>query len=344
MRKLATIRKIDALDAIPNADAIEVATVDGWKVVVKKNEFKVGEYVVYIEIDSWVPYELAPFLSKGKEPREFNGVKGERLRTIKLRGQISQGLVLPRQVALDKIGEIEIGMDVSDLLGIQKWEAPLPRQLVGQAKGYFPPFIPKTDQERIQNCFKEVKTHTEPFEVTIKLDGSSMTVYHNNGEVGICSRNLELKINEENKDNTFIRLATSSGILDALKKIGRNIAIQGELMGPGIQGNRENLQDFRFYTFDIFDIDKQKYLLPEERYKIQYNIFSSGVDVNKITVVPILELERNLNDFNSVEDFLSYAEGESIVNPVREGVVFKSHISDFSFKAISNSYLLKGGE
>jgi RNA ligase (TIGR02306 family) len=95
MRKLASIRKIADIRPIPDADAIEVAVVDGWKVVVKKGEYSVGDLAVYLEIDAWVPHALAPFLSKGQEPREYNGVKGERLRTVKLRGQVSQGLLLP---------------------------------------------------------------------------------------------------------------------------------------------------------------------------------------------------------------------------------------------------------
>jgi RNA ligase (TIGR02306 family) len=103
MRKLATIRRIADIQPIEGADAIEVATVDGWKVVIKKNEFKVGDLAVYLEIDSWIPHELAPFLSKGQEPREYNGVKGERLRTIKLRGTTSQGLLLKIENCFDVI-------------------------------------------------------------------------------------------------------------------------------------------------------------------------------------------------------------------------------------------------
>ena len=94
MRKMATIRKIDSIRPIPGADAIECAIVGGWTCVVKKGEYTVGDLAVYLEIDSWVPTELAPFLSKGKEPRVFDGIKGERLRTVKLRGQLSQGLLL----------------------------------------------------------------------------------------------------------------------------------------------------------------------------------------------------------------------------------------------------------
>lgn len=153
MRKLATIRRISELNPIPKADAIEVATVDGWKAVVKKGDFKVGDLAIYLEVDSWVPYELAPFLSKDKEPKEYNGVKGERLRTIKLRGQLSQGLLLPIDVAYDEdppdYDHVFLeGDDVTELLGIQKWERPVPAQLAGLMKGSFPSFIPKTDQER----------------------------------------------------------------------------------------------------------------------------------------------------------------------------------------------------
>jgi RNA ligase (TIGR02306 family) len=164
MRKLATVRKIDALEPIDGADLIETAVIGGWKVVVKKGEFTVGELATYFEIDSWIPTELAPFLtSEGKEPREYNGIKGERLRTVKLRGAISQGLLLPVTVlytavetrlkefgvALETIPLIvNEDMDVSDLLNIHKYEPPMPTQLAGMAKGNFPSFIPKTDEER----------------------------------------------------------------------------------------------------------------------------------------------------------------------------------------------------
>ena len=94
MRKLATIRKIDEIRPIPDADAIECAVVGGWTVVVKRGEFQVNDWAIYCEIDSWIPHTVAPFLSKGQEPREFEGVKGERLRTVKLRGTTSQGLLL----------------------------------------------------------------------------------------------------------------------------------------------------------------------------------------------------------------------------------------------------------
>jgi hypothetical protein len=340
MRKLASIRKINSINPIEGADAIEVATVDGWKVVVKKNEFSVGDLVVYFEIDSWVPTKLAPFLSKGKEPREFNGIKGERLRTIKLRGQISQGLILPYAICGKICGE---GEDVSELLIVQKYEAPIPAQLAGQVKSMFPSFIPKTDQERVQNIPDLVfgKYGDEEFEVSLKLDGSSCTVYYYNGEVGVCSRNLELKLSEENKENSFIKTATESGIIKELIKLGRNLAFQGELMGPGIQGNREGLHTTILYIFDIYDIDNGEYLLPEERNAMLIDICGWGGDnKSQFSMVPVYRVTFKPNEFKSVDALLGYADGPSLNNPVREGLVFKHMKSDFSFKAISNQFLL----
>ena len=104
-RKMATIRKIDEIRPIEGADAIEAAVVGGWVVVIKKGEFRAGDLAVYLEIDSWVPHEIAPFLSKGQEPREYNGVKGERLRTVKLRGTTSQGLLLKLEDCFDIVYE-----------------------------------------------------------------------------------------------------------------------------------------------------------------------------------------------------------------------------------------------
>ena len=135
IRKLASIAEVTYIKPIENADAIECAIVnDGWPVVVKKGEYKVGDVAIYLEIDSWVPHELAPFLSKGREPREYNGVKGERLRTVKLRGQISQGLLLPKTI-LDERGfwplaGNPIGHNLTAQLGIQPSTAPVIRRFL----------------------------------------------------------------------------------------------------------------------------------------------------------------------------------------------------------------------
>jgi RNA ligase (TIGR02306 family) len=359
-RKLASIKEITEIRPIPDADAIECAIVGGgWPVVVKKGEFKVGDLALYLEIDSWVPHELAPFLSKGKEPREYNGVKGERLRTVKLRGQISQGLLLPTTVITDIWHNLGVddpwmprffhlfeGDDHTEFLfekrGLQKWEAPIPACLAGKVKGNFPSWIQKTDQERVQNLVRDVFIdHKEDsYEVTIKLDGSSMTAYVREGSVGVCSRNLDLT---ETEENTFWNTARSTGILESLleyhQRTGRNIALQGELMGEGIQNNPENLKGHEFFLFDIFDIDKGSYVPPSERMEILSSL------TNPVKTVPVLFENFSLtSEVRDVEELLKFAEGPSLFSPNREGLVFKSNSSDFSFKAISNKWLLKNAD
>lgn len=338
-RAMATIRRISEIRNHPNADKLDLASIDGWQLVTAKdNGFKAGDLVVYCEIDSWIPHEVAPFLSKGKEPREYNGVKGERLKSIKLRGALSQGLILPLSVLPYPEAAFTEGDDVSEILNIQKWERPLNPQLAGQAKGYFPPFLRKTDQERIQNQFKRMRPEhfEDTYEVTLKLDGSSMTVYYNSGEFGVCSRNLELKINEDNQDNAFIKKARELEIKEKLEHYGLNIAIQGELWGSGINGNWENINHHEFSVFDIFDIEKQCYLSAHSR-----NTICQQLGLKQAPVIEYTTLTR----FKSVQDFLDYAERPSINNKIAEGVVFKSMSNpDYSFKAISNSYLLNGGE
>jgi RNA ligase (TIGR02306 family) len=332
MRKMASIRKIDAIGPIEGADAIEVATVGGWKVVVKKGEFAVGDLAVYCEIDSWIPTEIAPFLSKGKEPREFEGVKGERLRTVKLRGQLSQGLLLPLEPTCSSIvSELFEGLDVSVPLNIQKWEMQVPAQLAGQVKGNFPTAIPKTDQERVQNLVKEIAgAGNMIFEVTEKLEGSSMTCYLIDGEFGVCSRNLDLKRDE---NNSFWATAIRENIEGIMREVGDNFAIQGELIGPGIQGNIYKLSKPEFYVFDVYSIAEGRYVGPAERRGL--------ISMMGLNHVPVICGDKDLG-IGTVDEILTWAEDKSRLNPnqEREGIVFKECNGGFTFKAISNKYLL----
>lgn len=341
MRKLATIRKIDALTPIVGADAIECATVGGWKVVVKKGEYTVGDLAVYCEIDSWIPTELAPFLSKGKEPRVYEGIQGERLRTVKLRGQLSQGLLLPLAEVIANAGcwsPLEEGDDVSEWLNIKKWEMPMNAQLAGMARGNFPSLIPKTDQERVQNLKREIAQAAEDgleFEVTEKLEGSSMTVYLIDGVFGVCSRNLDLK---ETEDNTFWQVARRDDIEAKMRAVptGGDFAIQGELIGPGIQGNIYKLSKPEFRVFDVYNISGGFYMNPAGRREL--------IERMGLLHVPVMLVRRDLLGFGSIEDILEFADAKSVMGditgPWREGIVFKQVDGGMTFKAISNKYLL----
>ena len=232
MRRLATVRKISRIDPIENADRIQVATVDGWKCVVKSGEFADGDTVIYCEIDSFLPVRPEfEFLRKSSFKR-MGEREGFRLRTVKLRGQISQGLLLP----VSTLGRTaEIGEEVTEELGIVKYEPPVPACLTGEVVGGFPGFVAKTDEERIQNLADEYETYRgREFYVSEKLDGTSMTVFWN-GELGVCGRNWQYA---QTAANSYWQQCEKLGLQEKLSALGRNVALQGELIGPGIQGNR----------------------------------------------------------------------------------------------------------
>lgn len=339
MRKLATIRRIDAINPIPDADAIEVATVGGWKVVVKRGEYAVGDLAVYCEIDSWIPHALAPFLSKG-EPKEYNGVKGERLRTVRLRGQVSQGLLLPFNTCMSNYeGECSstdwnLDDDVTDLLGIQKYEPPIPAQLAGEVRGPFPSSVPKTDQERVQNLSAEIaEWQGLEFEITEKLDGTSCTFFlDQDQDLHVCSRNLDLK---ENPDNSLWRVAIRYGVRERMIELGlANCAVQGELIGEGIQGNKYGLKGQDFFVFDIYRVNEARYMSHHERL----------MHTNSLGLKHTPVIDPCVCVYADVSQLLSLAEGKSVLNDraEREGLVFKCiSNTDIHFKCISNRWLLK---
>lgn len=352
-RVMARVVKVDEVKTHPNADALDLALIGGWQCVVKRNEFKAGDLAIYMEVDSFVPTEVAPFLTKpGHFPKTYNGVDGERLKTIKLRGELSQGLLLPVQSGFggynfirdpknpDQTFNVNEGDDVSALLRVQKWEAPVSPQLAGQARGSFPSAFPKTDQERIQNLtrqFEDWKSKGLTFMMQEKLEGSSMTCYLLNGEFGVCSRNLDLK---ETEGNTFWQVARELDIENQMRAYfteagfgETDVAIQGELIGPGIQGNIYGLSKPTFRVFDIVMAKGQRFLEP--------NLVHSVAESLGLITVPYLY--RVVFTDTTVQTVLESAEGKSEINPKqeREGLVFKCNEDpSISFKAISNKYLL----
>ena len=338
MRKLATIQKIKEILPIEGADAIELAIVNGWKVVVGKNvEHKEGDYVIYCEIDSFLPIkEEFEFLRKSSYKKMSDGSEGFRLKTIKLRGQVSQGLIIPMNILMgykNFIVEFEEGSDVSEILGIIKYEPPVPAELSGIAKGLFPSFIPKTDEERIQNLSEEIPKWNDEylngFYVTEKLDGSSATFYYKDGEFGACSRNLELL---ETEGNTFWKVARIMDLENKMKSLGYNVSLQGELIGEGIQGNPYKIRGQKVFFFNVFNIDKYEYASSEK--------FTNTIKELGLEAVPIIE--TNFSIPSNIDEIIQYADSKSVLNPQfdREGVVIRSLDRKISFKVISNKFLL----
>ena len=360
MRKMATIQTIRDITAIEGADAIVLAHVNGWSAVVKKDQFQVGEMVVFCEIDSWVPHEIAPFLSNGKEPREYLGVKGERLRSVKLRGQLSQGLILPMSVIPENPfvrenfwNEFD---DISDLLGIMKYEPPVPVQLAGQVKGNFPSLVSKTDEERIQNILGLEKYLDEVFVETEKLHGTSVSfVLNENGEMEVCSRNLSLK---EDENNLYWKLAKKNDTLTMLNAVKNHyeaegttvvtVAIQGEGVGQGVQKGWE--YGIQVPEFFMFTIQVNGVRISECDFQMFVAMFG-GRGVKVVPHVSHNTLHGIVGNCETTEEIrsnlLQYVEGKSAIDgkTIREGSVFRCLTdSSFSFKVVSNQFLLKGGE
>jgi RNA ligase (TIGR02306 family) len=327
LRKLVTIQRILSVSPIPGADAIEVAKVLGWNVVIKKDEFRVGELAVYAEIDSVFPDEPDfEFL----RPRNF------RIRTIRLRGQVSQGICFPLSI-LPK-GHYEEGQEVTELIGVVKYEPPISKEMEGITKGAFPSFIPKTDEERVQTMPDKLMEYKGTLCInTEKLDGTSTTFYHNDGEFGVCSKNIELF---ESERSPYWIVAKYHNVEEKLRALNWNLALQGETVGGGINGNKYQLaeKEYRFYLFNAFDIDQYRYL--------EYNELQALAKALTLTMVPILD--ENFELLEDVEELVAKSRGKSLINPNvhREGIVIKAHSNrpngeKFSLKVINPDFLLK---
>jgi ATP-dependent RNA circularization protein (DNA/RNA ligase family) len=140
-------------------------------------------------------------------------------------------------------------------------------------------------------------------------------------------------------------MLVESGLQHALTVHGKNLAVQGELMGPGIQKNREGLKEFTLFVFDFYDIDQGKYLTPYERHNLIMVLDALAQQVGKgISHVPLVQVSKLSEVADGLSSLLTFAEGPSLNHPVREGVVFKRLDGQFSFKVISNAFLLKEKE
>lgn len=382
-RKLASVVTIESCDPIPNSDRLSVATMrgKGWRVVTARDEYKAGDKAVYFEIDSYLPPEDKRFeFLRERCLRKFVNKSGQvlkeglRIKTCKLRGVISQGLLIPldqfpevtdnilwnEERGMDEwIGGEEVdGQDVTELLHVEHYDeiaealrpATSGNPVSADAMGPFPSaFIPKTDEERIQNLgdwFETMKDRV--FEVTEKNDGSSVTMFLSKAvdpenPFGVCSRNLRLKPETESGVVPLPwRLAKGLDIQHKLELLeefmhGHELALQGELVGPGVNSNRDLYTDWEWHVFRIWDITAQKFINPNYAANM-----CEGVD---IAYVPVIDRGMLVfHELRTMDDLLKFAEGKTARGHEREGLVFKT-VDDgpfASFKAVSNRYLLKG--
>jgi RNA ligase (TIGR02306 family) len=357
MRKLVTVREVNEVLPIEGKDRIELVKVDGWQAITQKGQFTPGQHAVYIEIDALLPLENPAFSFLRKKPDQTH----HRLKTMKMGGVLSQGLL----VRLDASGmervyeEVMLGttetFDLDTLLGINKYEPPeTPEERRGLGRVItFPSFIPRSDQERCQNLRCEIMKAIEEqdvFEVTEKLDGKRITVYtfptdvkFEQIKIGVCSRNQEIDYNAESPGEywkTALDAKLDEVAVYLTHIIGGPVALQGELVGPGIQSNRQKFNEKKVFVYDIYSVPHARFLKPHERHMLFALVrFKLGLEV---PVVPVIVLQSFLKP---VEELLADVEtiGRQVDHPF-EGVVFKSQHTDLCFKVINNSYLLEHGE
>ena len=347
-RKLASVQRVLEVRPIEQADLIELVKIQGWQCVTKKGEFQVGDLGIYLEVDAIPPdTEIFRFLWQPRTKSDPSGVVAPtppqprppnfHIRTLKLRGVLSQGLLLP--LHLFSMKGVHEGEDVTELLGVEKYEPPQPTHM-GDRRGRFPPMIPKTDEIRVQSApqvIEELLGH--PYYITEKVDGTSATFCINplDGEFHVCGRTMSIKPN----DNIYWRVARKHHIEESLRR-RPNLAIQGEVAGPGIQKNRLNLKETSFYAFDVYDMEEQRFL----DYDAMHEVLSEA----GVPAVQTLEMGNAFQ--HTQESLLALAEGKySGTKNEREGIVIRPMREMFSpslngrlsFKAISNRFLLKEG-
>jgi len=331
MRALVTIQRVKMISPIPDSDFLETAHVMGWQCVVKKGEFQAGDLGVYFEVDSFLPVEPRyEFLRNTSYRENADNGKGFRIRTVKMRGQLSQGLLIPlsNYPELEGCNETD---DVTEKLQVKKWYIPETAADSGIIIGERPYGIPASDEIRIQSATELLEQlHGKPYYITTKMDGTSGIVYYIDGKIGCCSRNKEIK---DDETSLYWTPVYKYGLKEKLAQYGKNIVLTGEICGPGIQKNRLRLPAVEWYVFDVKDWDAGRYFPYDEAAEI---CGSLGV-----SVVPLEERGEHFS--YSLETLLEKAKGKYPSGLDKEGIVVRDlhRPKVISFKVLNNDALLK---
>jgi len=348
MRKLVTVKTIDQITPIPDADRIEVARIDGWNVVVGKDQHHVGEKVAFFEIDSFLREDLPrfeQFQSRGQKAMEVEGVelRGHVLKTIKLRGVYSQGLIMSLEAVgfnPSEVAELTEGTDITNIAGALKWEPPLPTsvEIIGE---FDTRHSPKTDAVRLQNI---VDLWDEIREIdwtpTVKVDGTSQTFANFDGKIRVFGRNWEL----DPETSVGLKLARENGIFEDLEEMGNSSVIQAELVGPGIQANSLKLPGKRLIVFSVW----------RNGVKLERSEWPASALKHSTPILGDEYLPKNFESAEGLIDFVNGLKGSVSKNVKDEGVVYhpvnpssvplelvNSLDRNLNFKVISNAWLLK---
>jgi RNA ligase (TIGR02306 family) len=331
MRSLVTIQKVRAISPIADSDFLELAHVMGWQCVVKKGEFREGELGVYFEVDSFLPVdERYEFLRASSYRDNADNGQGFRIKTMRMRGQLSQGLLLP-VAGFTELQDCAEGADVTEKLNVKKWYIPETANAGGTIIGERPYGIPASDEIRIQSALELLEQlKGKPYYITTKMDGTSGIVYYIDGKIGCCSRNKEIK---DEEGALYWTPVYKYGLKEKLARYGKNIVLTGEIIGPGIQKNKLRLAEIEWNVFDVKDGDTNRYLPYDEAVKV-----CAGLGLKTVP------LEERGEQFDySLETLLEKAKGKYPSGLDKEGIVVRNANSPkaVSFKVLNNDALLK---
>ena len=339
MRKLASVQVVTDILPIEGADRIELAKVLGWQCVTLKNEFKKGDLAVYFEVDSFLPVcDKFEFLRKTSYKKSNLMGEGFRLRTMKMRGEISQGLLQPISVLPE--GDWKVGDDVTEILGVKKWEIEEVTDHSGTIIAELPEYITKTDEMRVQSMpglIEEFKKAGRYY-ITTKMDGSSSTLWIEGGKVRCGGHNYEFA---DDGKSGFWEYIKKKGIEEKVREFGiDNLTIQGELCGGGIQKNRLRLREPEWYVFTIVDRTTNR--------RLSLGNMMAVCEKLGLTMVPVEEIGDKFT-YDTVEKLLERAKGKYECGNRKEGIVIRPVIpcyskilsAPLSMKVLNNEYLLK---
>jgi len=339
-RKLASIQEIKSLKKHPNADKLEIAEILGWNIVVPLNLYKEKEKVIYVEYDSLIPIKNENYPDFIKKEKLYH------VKTQKIRGIISQGLILPLNLN-EKFKNLEIGTDLtSDLSIIKKNFENINNDINIIYNKPFPiNLIEKTNENRIQShTYLLENLKDKDYYITEKLDGTSATYLLDpfTDKLIICSRNLIInridKLSLKSSSNVYVNMALKYNMFDKLteyvKENNKYIAFQGELCGPNINKNKLNLKENDLYVFNILTLNNNFF------HKNNLDEMKKLANIFNLKTVPIME--EGVFKYNTIDELINLSKGNyKTSNMPREGIVVRSNDQSISFKVINNDYLLK---
>ena len=346
-RKLASIQRIIKTEPIEGADKIELAYVLGWQCVVNKDQFKPMDLAVYFEIDSFLPVRPEfEFLKASSYKNTPIMGEGFRLRTMKFRGQVSQGLLLPISQFPEISDNLELGTDVSEILGVRKWEIEERVTTGGTTIGTLPYSVPHTDETRVQAAPDLIKEFAGlEYYISTKMDGSSHSISVDENGFHVTGHNYEYKddssssfynlVNKRDYRNRIVAFKEAKGL--------KSLTFQGEFCGVGIQKNRSKLTSPEWYVFTV--------IVDGKRVGLQQML--DICNELGLTTVPIEEIGVDLpNKYPTVEALLQRADGDYPNGGKKEGIVIRptkpvySNLicAELSMKVVSNKYLLKNDD